>query len=61
MQTLKPYLMLACVAFAVGFAGYLAMARLTASATAADSDVVIEAPVSDQPAADDDLADLRAA
>lgn len=61
MQTLKPYLMLACVAFAVGFAGYLAMARLSASVAPADGDIVIEAPVSDQPTPDDDLGDLRAA
>lgn len=41
MNVLKPFLMLACVAFVTGFMGYLAMARMsarpaaTASATAA--------------------------
>ena len=30
MTVLKPFLMLACVAFVVGFMGYLAIARLTA-------------------------------
>ncbi|WP_293677994.1 hypothetical protein [uncultured Phenylobacterium sp.] len=30
MDVLKPFLMLACVAFVTGFMGYLAMARLGA-------------------------------
>jgi hypothetical protein len=38
MDALKPFLMLACTAFVVGFMGYLGLARLTAPAEApADS------------------------
>ncbi|WP_293906796.1 hypothetical protein [Phenylobacterium sp.] len=34
MDVLKPFLMLACVAFVLGFAGYLAVARITTIPTA---------------------------
>ena len=34
MDALKPFLMLACTAFVVGFMGYLGLARLTAPADA---------------------------
>ena len=34
MDVLKPFLMLACVAFVTGFMGYLAMARLAQPADA---------------------------
>lgn len=61
MQTLKPFLMLACVAFAVGFAGYLAVARLTAASAEALEPNAVQAPISDPAPESDDLADLRAA
>jgi len=49
MIVLKPFLMLACVAFVVGFMGYLAIARLTApAAPPADSwSTTVSAPDSD--------------
>ena len=34
MDVLKPFLMLACVAFVTGFMGYLALARMGAPAEA---------------------------
>jgi len=49
MIVLKPFLMLACVAFVVGFMGYLAIVRLSApSAPPADSwSQTVSAPQSD--------------
>jgi hypothetical protein len=56
MDALKPFLMLACTAFAVGFVGYLGMVKLTTSAdTPADSYAAAAAAsqATSAPAADD--------
>lgn len=44
MAILKPFLMLASVAFVTGFAGYLAVARLTASPAPGDYQQVQSQP-----------------
>lgn len=50
MDVLKPYLLLACVAFTVGFVGYWALGRVVAApAVAAEADwrAPISAPAPD--------------
>lgn len=55
MDILKPYLLLACTAFMIGFTGYWALTRILApSETLAPAGVerAVSAPVPDLPLAD---------
>ena len=50
MDVLKPFLMLACVAFVLGFTGYLAVARMTSATAAAPAESwssTVSVPASD--------------
>ena len=50
MDTLKPFLMLACVAFVVGFMGYLAAYRMASTGTPAPESYAVAADAGQQPA-----------
>ena len=50
MDVLRPFVLLACVAFVLGFTGYLAVARMTAAPAAAPAQSwssTVSAPTSD--------------
>ena len=52
MDVLKPFLMLACVAFVTGFVGYLTLARMASPRTTAATTATWSSPVS-APTSDD--------
>ena len=45
MDILKPYLLLACVAFTIGFVGYWALGRALTPAYAATDDYTYQGPI----------------
>lgn len=50
MDVLKPFVLLACVAFVLGFTGYLAVAKMTSVTAAAPAESwssTVSAPASD--------------
>ena len=57
MDVLRPYLLLACVAFTIGFVGYWALGRTIAPPAAVQE--LWEAPVSERIAAPDDWNPLK--
>lgn len=45
MEILKPYLMLACTAFMIGFVGYWALGRALTPAYAAPEEATVQGPI----------------